>query len=45
MWIYNLMVFLNFRKDISMGKIELGKTNEEKRIEHIGYIYLNEREE
>ena len=44
MWIYNLMVFLNFRKDISMGKIELGKTNEEKRIEHIGYIYLNEKE-
>ena len=44
MWIYNLMVFLNFRKDISMGKIELGKTNEKKRIEHIGYIYLNEKE-
>lgn len=44
MWIYNLMVFLNFRKDISMGKIDLGKTNEEKRIEHIGYIYLNEKE-
>lgn len=44
MWIYNLMVFLNFRKDISIGKIELGKTNEEKRIEHIGYIYLNEKE-
>lgn len=44
MWIYNLMVFLNFRKDISMGKIELGKINEEKRIEHIAYIYLNEKE-
>lgn len=44
MWIYNLMVFLNFRKDISMGKIELGKINEENKIEHIGYTYLNEKE-
>lgn len=38
------MVFLNFRKDISMGKIELGKTNEQKRVEHIGCVYLNEKE-
>lgn len=43
MWIYNLMTFCNFRKDISLGKIELGKINEEKRIEQIGYIYLNEK--
>lgn len=43
MWIYNLMVFLNFRKDISLGKIELGKTNEEDKIEQIGYIYLPEK--
>lgn len=44
MWIYNLMVFCNFRKDISLGKIELGKINKEKRIEQIGYTYLNEKE-
>ena len=44
MWIYNLMVFLNFRKDISLGKIDVGKTNEENRIEQIGYVYLNEKE-
>ena len=43
MWIYNLMVFLNFRKDISMGRIELGKTNGGKGIENIGYVYLNEK--
>lgn len=44
MWIYNLMKFLNFRKDISMGKVELGKMNEENKIERIGYVYLNEKE-
>lgn len=44
MWIYNLMVFCNFRKDIRLGKIELGKFNKEKRIEQIGYTYLNEKE-
>ena len=44
MWIYNLMVFLNFRKDISLGKIDVGKTNEENRIEQIGYVYLNKKE-
>ena len=44
MWIYNLMVFCNFRKDISLGKIELGKINKEKRVEQIGYTYLNEKE-
>lgn len=43
-WISNLMKFLNFRGDISMGKIELGKINEEKRCERIGYVYLNEKE-
>ena len=44
MWIYNLMTFLNFRKDISLGKIELGSVNTENRVERIGYTYLNERE-
>ena len=44
MWIYNLMVFCNFRKDISLGKIELGNINKEKRIEQIGYTYLNEKD-
>lgn len=44
MWIYNLMVFLNFRKNINMGQIELGKINEEKKIEKIGYVYLNQKD-
>lgn len=44
MWIYNLMVFCNFRKDISLGKIELGNINKEKRIKQIGYTYLNEKD-
>ena len=43
MWIYNLMVFLNFRKDISLGQIEFGKINEENSIGKIGYLYLNEK--
>ena len=42
MWIYNLMVFLNFRKDVSLGRIELGKLNEQKKIEGIAYTCLNE---
>lgn len=44
MWIYNLMTFLNFRKDISLGEIELEKRNEKDNIEQIGDVYLNEKE-
>lgn len=43
MWVFNLMSFLNFRKDISLGEIEFGKLNNEKKIEKIGYTYLNEQ--
>lgn len=44
MWVYNLMVFLNFRKSISLGKIELGNLNSRKKIERIAYTYLNEKD-
>ncbi len=44
MWVYNLMTFLNFRKDISLGEIEFGKLDNEKKIEKIGYAYLKEKE-
>ncbi len=42
MWIYNLMVFVNFRKNIKIGKINLGKTNDEGKIVSVAYTYINE---
>lgn len=42
MYIYNLMIFLNFRRDISMGDISLGKINEDQKVEEIAYTYFAE---
>lgn len=42
MYIYNLMIFLNFRRDISMGDISLGKINEDQKVEEIAYTYFVE---
>lgn len=42
MWIYNLMVFVNFRKNIKTGEINLGKTNDEGKIVSVAYTYINE---
>lgn len=44
MWIYHLMVFLNFCEDIYMGEIELGKLNEERKIAKVAYTHIIERD-
>lgn len=44
MWVYNLMVFLNFRRDIFMGKVELGRLNEEKKVEKVASTYIIEKD-
>lgn len=44
MWVYNLMVFLNFRKDVYMGEVELGKLNEERKIAKVAYTHIIERD-
>lgn len=44
MWIYNLLVFLNFRKDISMGKIELGRLDENRKVEKVAYTYIIDKD-
>ena len=36
------MIFLNFRRDISMGDISLGKINEDQKVEEIAYTYFAE---
>lgn len=33
LWIYNLMIFLNFRRDVFMGEITLGRLTDDKRNE------------
>lgn len=43
MWIYNLMVFLNFRKDVCMGEIELGNLNKEKKVAKVADTYILEK--
>lgn len=42
MWIYNLMVFVNFRGNIRLGEINLGKINDEGKIAPVAYTYINE---
>ncbi len=42
MWIYNLMTFVNFRKNIRMGEIILGETNDEGKIAPVAYTHINE---
>lgn len=42
MWIYNLMVFVNFRKSIRIGEISLGKIDDEGKNAPIAYVYINE---
>lgn len=44
MWIYNLMVFINFRKSIRLGEMTLGKINEKGKNEPIAFVYINELE-
>lgn len=42
MWIYNLMVFVNFRGNIRLGEINLGKINDEGKIAPVAYTHINE---
>ncbi len=42
MWIYNLMAFVNLRKNISLGEIKLGKRNDEGKNVPIAYTYIKE---
>lgn len=42
MWIYNLMVFVNFRENIRLGEINLGKINDEGKIAPVAYTHINE---
>lgn len=42
MWIYNLMTFVNFRRNIRMGEINLGKRNDEGKIQQVAYTHINE---
>lgn len=42
MWIYNLMVFVNFRKSIRIGEINLGKIDDEGKIVPVAYTHINE---
>lgn len=42
MWIYNLMVFANFRGNIRLGEINLGKINDEGKIAPVAYTHINE---
>ena len=42
MWIYNLMTFVNSRKNIRMGEINLGETNDEGKITLVAYTHINE---
>lgn len=44
LWIYQLMVFLNFRKDVYIGEIELGKLNTERKIAKVAYTHIIERD-
>ncbi|MCC8107003.1 MAG: hypothetical protein LIO99_13560 [Clostridiales bacterium] len=44
MWIYNLMTFLNFRRDVGLGKIELGKINEKDEVVKVAYAYILEKD-
>ena len=37
------MVFLNFRKDVFMGEIELGNLNEEKKVAKVADTYILEK--
>ena len=42
MWIYKLMIFVNFRENISLGEINLGKINDEGKIAPVAYTHINE---
>lgn len=42
MWIYNLMTFVNFRRSISMGEVDLGIINEDGLNDKIAYAHINE---
>ena len=42
MWIYNLMTFVNFRNNIRIGEINLGKINDEGKIASVAYTHINE---
>ena len=43
LWIYNLMSFLNFRRDVFMGEITLGRLTDDKRNEKIADTYILEK--
>lgn len=43
LWIYNLMIFLNFRRDVFMGEITLGRLTDDKRNEKIADTYILEK--
>lgn len=42
MWIYNLMTFVNFRRNIRIGEINLGKINSEGKNAPVAYTHINE---
>ena len=40
LWIYNLMVFLNFRKDVLFGNIEFGNLNDKGEVYKSAYTHI-----